>query len=220
MKIHDSFPQGSPEWFQIRCRKATASEFSSVLAKGEGKMRAKVLRRIVAECLTGKPTESYSNSHMERGQDQEPLAGMAYELATDNIIRRVGFIDHDNLRAGCSPDGLIHGVRKGVEFKCVIPTVQVETALRGTYPPEHKAQIQGSMWITGYEEWDFCSYSPDMPEHLRTYVFTVKRDEAYIKELEREVTRLLAEVDQTLSRLRPGGEDLEGLLRQSLKEAA
>ncbi len=201
MKIHDAFPQGSPEWFLIRCGKATASEFSSVLAKGEGKMRAKVLRRIVAERLTGKPMESYSNGHMERGQEQEPHARMAYMLETENLVQQVGFIDHDKLLAGCSPDGLIRGKKKGAEIKCVIPTVQVDTILRGGYPPEHKAQIQGSMWITGYDEWDFCSYSPDFQDKRhRTYIFTVGRDETYIKTLEEEVERLLNDVQQTLAK--------------------
>jgi hypothetical protein len=74
------------------------------------------------------------------------------------------------------------------------------------------------MWITGYEEWDFCSYSPDMPAHLRTYIFTVKRDESYIKALESEVRCFLADVDRALVQL--NGQDVEGLLRKSLKEAA
>ncbi len=220
MRIHPEVEQGTDEWFALRVRKVTASCFADVLAKGQGKTRAKYLRQVIAESLTGKPIDTYKNAHMERGQEQEPLARMAYELATDNLIQRVGFIDHDSLRAGCSPDGLILGMRRGVEAKCVIPTVQVETVLAGGYPSEHKAQIQGSMWITGYEEWDFCSYSPDMPEHLRTYIFTVKRDEEYIQELEAEVRRFLADVDRSLDALRPGGPDLAGQLRASLKVAA
>jgi hypothetical protein len=109
----------------------------------------------------------------------------------------VGFIQHDTLMAGCSPDRLVVGKKKGVEVKCVLTHVQVETILSGGYPSEHKAQIQGGMWITGFEEWDFASYSPDMPKHRRLYVYTVKRDEAYIKQLEAEVPlpRFLAEVD-------------------------
>jgi hypothetical protein len=59
----------------------------------------------------------------------------------------------------------------GIEAKCVIPTVQLDTILGGDYPSEHKAQIQGNLWITGRKWWDFVSYSPDMPEHLRLYVF-------------------------------------------------
>ena len=201
MKVYEDFPQGSEEWFAIRAGKATASGFASILAKGQGKMRAAYLRRVVAERLTGKPVETYRNSHTDRGQEQEPLARMAYELITDNIVQQVGFVEHDTLLAGCSPDGLIFGMRRGAEIKCVIPTVQVETILAGGYPPEHKAQIQGGMWITGFDTWDFCSYSPDMPAHLRTYIFTVGRDEDYIRALAAEVIVFLRDVDEIIERL-------------------
>lgn len=201
MKIHDQFPQGSEEWFKARCGRATASEFSSILAKGQGKTRASYLKKVVAERLTGKPLDSYRNAHMDRGTEQEPLARMAYELATDHIVQQVGFITHDNILAGCSPDGLVLGRARGAEIKCVIPTVQLDTVLDGGYPSEHRAQIQGSMWITGYSTWDFCSYSPDMPKHLRTYIFTVARDEEYITALEAEIRKFLADVDATIAKL-------------------
>jgi hypothetical protein len=219
VKVYRDIEQGSEAWHAMRVGKATASCFDAVLAKGQGKMRANYLKRVIAETLTGKVMESYRNAHMDRGQEQEPLARWSYELATGNAVEQVSFIEHDSLDVGCSPDGLIVGKRRGAEIKCVIPTVQVETILAGGYPSEHKAQIQGSMWITGFEEWDFCSYSPDMPEHLRTYVFTVARDEAYIKALEAEVLRFLKDRDDALARLAPGGYDVEGLLRKSLEPA-
>lgn len=192
-------PQGSEAWMLERCGKATASEFSSVLAKGQGKTRLAYLRRVVAERLTGKPMESYKNAHMERGTEQEPYARLAYEALTGNLVEEVGFIQHPTLMAGCSPDGLIDD--GGAEIKSVIPTVQLETILAGGYPSEHKAQIQGSMWITGSQCWDFCSYSPDMPEHLRTYIFRVVRDEPYITQLAAEVTVFLREVDELIAKL-------------------
>lgn len=201
MKIHTDIEQGSPEWLALRLRKATASEFASVLAKGQGKTRTAYMRRVIAETLTGKPVETYRNAHMDRGTEQEPLARFAYEAATDHELQRVAFIEHDSVRAGCSPDSLIVGKRRGLEVKCVIPTMQVETILAGEYPSEHKAQIQGSLWITGYETWDFCSYSPDMPPHLRTYIFTVERDEDYIRRLAAEVIVFLREVDEIIERL-------------------
>lgn len=219
MKIHRDIEQGSPEWLALRAGWTTASCFADVLAKGQGKMRAAYLRRIVAERLTGKPMDTYRNAHMERGQEQEPLARWAYELATDTALERVAFIEHDELRVGCSPDSLVPGMRRGVEIKCVIPTVQVETILGGTYPSEHRAQIQGGMWITGFEEWDFVSYSPDMPQHLRTYIHTVKRDEAYIQALEIEVRTFLNEVESTIKRLNASQQDVEALLRKSLEAA-
>lgn len=191
--------QGSPEWFDKRCGRATSSEFSTVLAKGEGKTRAKYLRQIVAERLTGKPTETYKNGHMDRGTEQEPMARLAYEAAIDDFVEQVGFVEHPTLMAGCSPDFLRKD--RGGEIKCVLPHIQVETIQRGGFPPEHRAQIQGGMWVTGREFWDFCSYSPDMPKHLRLYRYTVQRDDAYIETLEAEVRRFLTEVDRTVELL-------------------
>lgn len=219
MRIHEHIEQGTPEWFAIRAGKATASEFGAVLAKGEGKTRAKYLRQVVAERLTGLPTETYRNAHMDRGTEQEPMARLAYEAATDNFLRRVAFIEHDSLAVGCSPDSLLIGKRRGVEVKCVIPTVQVETIMRGAYPPEHKPQVQGSMWIAEFDEWDFVSYSPTMPPHLRIYIHTVKRDEAYIKTLEAEVLSFLTDVEAAIRRLNAGQQNVEAMLHQSLRAA-
>lgn len=193
-------PQGSEAWFLERCGCATASEFSSVLAKGQGKTRAAYMRRVVAERLTGKPIDTHRNGHMDRGTEQEPFARLAYEALTGEPVEQVGFVRHASLMAGCSPDGLV-GSKGGAEIKSVIATVQVETVDGGEYPSEHRAQVQGNLWITGREWWDFVSYSPDMPEHLRLYVYRVKRDEPYIANLETEVRRFLAEVDERCARL-------------------
>lgn len=199
MKIVECF-QGTPEWHAARCGRATASEFSSVLAKGEGKTRASYLRKLVGERLTGKVTESFTNVHMIRGSEQEAMARLSYESVIDDFVEQVGFIQHDKLMVGCSPDGLV-GKSGGCEFKSVLPHVHVETMLRGGFPPEHKAQVQGCLWITGREWWDFGSYCPDMPKHLRLYRFRVTRDEGYIETLEAEVRKFLTEVDRTVDLL-------------------
>lgn len=193
--------QGTEEWALARCGKATASEFSAVLAKGkEGITRRKYLRRIVAERLTGKPAETYSGKHTERGQAQEPLARMLYEARTGRMVEPVGFLQHHALLAGCSPDGLI-GDDGGEEIKCVIPTVQIETFLREGIPPEHKPQVFGNLWITERAWWDFVSFCPDMPDHLRLYVRRVYRDEKYIETLAAEVVHFLDDVETLYAKL-------------------
>lgn len=192
--------QGTEQWLLDRCGRATASCFSDVLAKGQGTTRTAYLRRLVAERLTGKPTETYQNAHMERGTEQEPFARMSYEELTGAVVHEVGFIPHPTLMAGCSPDGLIRP-KGGAEIKSVIPTVQLETILKGGYPSKHKPQIQGCMWMCEVDWWDFCSYSPDMPPHLRTYIFRVERDHAYIHNLQAEVTVFLSEVDELVAKL-------------------
>jgi hypothetical protein len=196
--------QGSEEWLLARCGKATSSEFSAILAKGQGKTRAAYLRRVLAERLTGKPlTNSYENDDMRRGKAQEPYARMALEARLGVMIEEVGFIKHDNIEAGCSPDGLI-AEDGGAEIKSVIPTVQVETIMRGGYPPEHIAQVQGNLWISKRRWWIFGSFSPDMPEHLRLYTYKVERDEEYIARLAEEVRQFLAEVDYVFQRFMNG----------------
>jgi hypothetical protein len=211
--------QGSPEWLAARCGCVTASEFSSVLAKGQGKTRAAYLRRVVAEMLTGKPTaDMYKNAHMDRGHEQEPIARDEYEALTGEFVEQVGFIRHESLPVGCSPDGLI-GADGGAEIKSVIPTVQLDTLLSGGYPPEHRPQVQGSLWLTKRAWWDFCSFSPDMPENLRLYVFRVHRDEEYIAKLEAEVTAFVREALQ-LRDLLLGRPVIEDALRASLARAA
>lgn len=193
-------PQGSEAWALARCGRATSSEFSSILAKGEGKMRAAYLIRVVAERLTGKPVDTYHNGHMERGQEQETWARMAYQARTGLLVEESEFIPHPKLQTGCSPDGLI-GEDGGLELKSVIPTVHVETMLRGAYPPKHRAQIMGNLWLADRQWWDFCSYCPDMPPHLQVYIFRVERDAKYIETLTAEVVRFLEEADELYKRL-------------------
>lgn len=192
--------QGSDGWHGERLGLPTASMYSAVLAKGEGKTRKSYMVKLVAERLTGKRAESFSNGHTDRGSEQEPYAGISYESLTGNLIDQVGFIRHPVLMTGGSPDGLID-LDGGIEIKSVIPTVQIETILKGGYPTGHRAQIQGNLWITGRAWWDFVSYSPDMPDGLDTYIFRVVRDEAYIKELESEVIRFLVELDEMMAQL-------------------
>lgn len=193
--------QRTDSWFQARCGRATASNFADIMAKGEGKMRAKYLLRVASERLTGIPLETFSNRHTDRGTEQEPFAKIAYMAETGRIIEDVGFIQHPELMAGCSPDGFIEADGGG-EFKCVIPTVQIETIRKGGYPNEHKPQIQGGLWITGRQWWDFASYSPDFKdEKLRLYIFRVERDEDYIAALEKEVRKFLDDVESLVNEL-------------------
>lgn len=192
--------QGTDEWRDARIGYAGASDFASILAKGQGKMRGAYLRKLVCERLTGKSSVSYSNGHMERGMEQEPYARMAYEARTGRIVQEVGIIRHTSLMASCSPDGLIDD-EGGVEIKSVIPTVHLETIQSGGYPSEHRAQIMGSLWLSGRAFWEFCSYSPDMPKHLQTYICRVARDEEYIANVAAEVEKFLGEVDAAVQSL-------------------
>lgn len=197
--------QGTEEWRAARAGKITASRFADVMAKiktGEAATRRDYRWELLTERLTGLPCEGYSNRAMEWGTQHEAEAREAYETETGNLVQQAGFILHpDHPTVGCSPDGLV-GDDGGQEIKCPFSSVVHVQTLKGGMPSEHKAQVQGTMWITGRKYWDFVSYDPRMPEHLRLYIERIARNDAYIEELAAEVLRFDVEVMR----------DLQGLL--------
>lgn len=174
--------QGSTEWFACRAGIPTASKFATVMAKGEGKTRSKYMRQLAGEIITGEPMESFSNGHMDRGKEMEDEARETYAFINDADISRVGFIR--NGKKGASPDSLV-GTEGGLEIKTALPDIQIERLLSGKLPSEHVVQVQGNIWISERDYWDFVSYWPKLPL-LTVRVF---RDDIYIKNMSGEIDR-------------------------------
>jgi hypothetical protein len=190
--------QGSAEWFAARAGIPTASEFATVVAKGRGgadsKTRRAYMMKLIGERLTGQPMESYSNVHMERGKVMEDEARDLYAMLRDCEPQRVGFMRRGE--AGASPDALI-GTDGLLEIKTKAPHLQIETLLANRLPPDHIAQVQGQLWISGREWVDFVSYWPGLP----LFVTRVPRDEQYIATLKVEVADFLAEMAGFINQL-------------------
>lgn len=193
--------QRTPEWFAARLGKATASNFGNVLAAKTTASYRNYRVRLALERLTGKQEDVFQSDAMKQGAEREPLARIAYEALTGNLVEEVGFCLHDTLDCGASPDGLIDAVR-GLEIKCPTPGKHCEYLRAKAEPPEYTAQIQGCMWITDRQEWDFVSYCPEFPENARLIVRTIKRDEAYIYKLSKEVEVFMADVAAEVEAIR------------------
>ncbi len=211
--------QGSEEWYAARLGIPTASCFATAMAKGKdggvSKTRSEYMRKLAGEILTGRPMESYSNGHMERGKEWEPEARNLYAYMNDVTPECVGFIR--NGQKGCSPDSLI-GSDGGLEIKAASAHIQVERLISGKLPAEHRAQVQGSIWIAEREWWDFVSYCPGLP------LFTIRepRDDAYIANLEGAVAEFNEELAQLVDRVRRiggDGSELRDRLKASLEAA-
>lgn len=197
-------PQRTEAWHTARLGKVTASRVADVIAKtktGYGASRANLMADLIVERLTGQPASTFSNAHMEWGTEQEPHARAAYSARTGELVEEVGFVDHSSVaNSGASPDGLV-GDEGLVEFKCPATATHLDTLLAGEVPSKYIAQMQWQMACTGRKWCDFCSYDPRLPEHLRMFVKRVPRDDEYIKTLETEVTKFLAELDEKLKQL-------------------
>ena len=203
--ILETATQRTEDWYAARIGKATASRFRDAIAALKSGAPAQAQRdyltELVVERLTQQPIQRFQNAAMTWGTEQEPAARAAYERVTGISVEETGFVAHDTLLAGCSPDGLVDwdGL---VEIKCPWNTANhIETLLNGM-PDDHRAQVQGQMWITGRQWCDFVSYDPRMPEPLQLHVQRIQRDEAFIADLERRVTSFLAEVGNQVEALR------------------
>lgn len=187
--------QGTPDWHRCRLGIPTASEFKSILAKGEGKTRRTYMMKLLGERFTGEPAENFTGPHLERGKEMEAEARNAYAFEYDRDLRRVGFIRNGNV--GCSPDSLI-GDDGTVEIKTRLPHLQMELLVSGKLPTEHVPQIQGQLWVTGRAYCEFVSYWPRLP----LFVKRVERDETYIKTLAAEVDQFVFELDDLTAKLK------------------
>lgn len=191
--------QGSPEWFQARLGIPTASMFATVMAKGKGggesATRKTYMMKLAGEILTGDQMDSFSNVHTERGKEMEPDARNLYAFMVDVEPQIVGFVR--NGQKGASPDSLVDA-NGGLEIKTALPHIQVERLLANRVPPEHKAQVQGQLWVAEREWFDFVSYWPKLPLLIvREY-----RDEEYIKTLSEAVDAFNDELAAVVDKIR------------------
>lgn len=201
MQIIRDIEQGSDEWREIRFGWITASRFKDVMAEGKGLTRAAYMRQLAAETLTGERIETFTNQAMEWGTETEPQARAMYELDSGVEVEQVAFIQHSELKAGCSPDGLV-GESGLVEFKCPLTTTQIETYLKGDMPTCHKSQVQGQMWVSEREWTDFVSFDPRINGKSSYFCKRVYRDEEYIKKLAECVKLFQADLLNMIEKLK------------------
>lgn len=197
--------QGSDAWKALRAGKVTASRVADVLSKiksGESAGRKNYRMDLVAERLTGKPADSFTNSAMQWGTEQEPFARIAYETHKGLFVEQVPFVDHPTIEwFGCSPDGLV--AEDGLlEIKCPNTTTHLEYLQDGKPPSKYIPQMMAQMACTGRKWCDFVSFDPRLPEDLQLFVVRLNWDDAYIQEMEAEVKQFLNEVDATLLQLK------------------
>jgi putative phage-type endonuclease len=197
--------QGSTEWLQQRCGKVTASRIADLMARtktGFAATRLNYRAQLIAERLTGTVAPSFTNAAMIHGTETEPEARRAYEFFVDRDVQQVGFVPHPEIEmCGASPDGLV-GDDGLLELKCPNTATHIETLLSGVIPDKYVKQMMFQMACTGRDWCDFASYDNRLPERMRLFVKRIERSAETIAEIETEVTAFLAEIDDTVGKLR------------------
>lgn len=180
--------QNGEEWDALRLGKATASNFGLIMAndgKAFGEPAKRYALQLALEQIKGCKSEfSFSNEHMERGHEQEPIARMLYEEMNFVDVDNGGFFDHETY--GDSPDGLV-GQDGLVEIKSVIAATHYSTLTRGSFDPAYRWQLVGHLDCSGRDWVDFISYCSDFPGGKQLIVYRLTAAEC-----ETEIARLRA----------------------------
>lgn len=202
IEIIDDCEQGDPVWMKHRVGILTASNFADAIASGEGKVRGLLMRKLAGEIVTGLPREDYKGGAMERGNIMEPMIRDIFTLETGLETRRVAFVKRTMSWGviGASPDSLIEP-DSGVEFKSQAPHILIDTLKADRMPPEHRAQVQGSMLVTGRKSWWFAAGYEGMP----LFKQRIMRDTSYIARLEVGLQTFHEELGEMVAWLRSYG---------------
>ncbi len=199
--------QGSPEWYDVRGKLPTASNFSKILTPATRKPSSQAvgyMNELLANWLSGgtaDPGEGFQSDWMTRGIELEEEAISWFEMKTNVDVHRPGFCMRDDHLAGCSPDGLLADYEHGLEVKCPKGSTHIGYLLHKQLPREYFSQVQGSMWVTGYHSWSFLSYHPS----LEPFLITVERDEKYMADLQLAIVGFNNEMQQKRDMLLASG---------------
>ena len=204
--------QRSPDWYKARLGRLCSSDVNAMLAEvksGEAAGRRNLRVKLMLERLTGKAHDrDFTSQAMQDGIDREAIALALYEAQTGLLMNHAGFIAHDTLMAGWSPDGYTDDMEGFVEAKCPIAATHLETLRTRKVPTEYLRQMRhGGFWIGGAQWGDFVSYCPEFPEFIgstpaQLVIVRVTREQAQVQEYETAAVKFLEECDRELASLK------------------
>lgn len=201
-KIYRDITQGSVEWLRLHVGKPTASEFGNIMtpkfAQRTGDMVSTYLSKKVAEAWRGEPLPGFFSWDCEQGQLLEEEAIPWFELEHDEVtLDRIGFVESDDGRCGCSPDSLI-GEDEGLEIKCPAPHTHVGYVLDKVVPEKYLPQIHGSLYVTGRKRWRFLSYRRGFP----ALEVIIERDEEIMQKIGKVLSDFYVKFDTAMAALK------------------
>lgn len=203
MRIVREVQQKSWDWFKARAGKVTGSELKNLITdklkirSWASEMPNSYLHRKVAEKWRGEALQSFGgNQQTDQGVIYEEQARNFFASLLEADIETVGGIESDDERLWCSPDGII-GESVGLEIKCPNADTQVGWLLVGGVPEEHVLQVQFSLWVSGFKQWQFLSWCKDFP-HLAV---TVEPNAELFSIMESAVTDFNARLDSAFAKL-------------------
>jgi len=199
MIVEDSFSQRDPEWYEAKAGVPSAGSADKIITtKGAPSKQAQdYMYQLAGEKIIGRIEETYTSFAMQTGIDRENEARGLYELISGEKVRQVALVYKDASKSvSCSPDGLLES--SGLEIKCPMLKTHVKYLIDGKLPTTYTQQLQFSMWVYGFDTWQFMSYYPG----IEPLIITIKRDNEFISKLEVEMIKFLRELNRVYAKLK------------------
>ena len=188
--------QRSPEWFNLRLGKVTASRINAVITEKENSISRKKYKEQLSEERRTKKVKAEKRTYDQYlGVIRESEAKKLYAKLFQPVID-CGFFDHpDIIMSGASPDGLV-GDDGQIEIKCPNKSNHQIYLKKMAIPKKYFAQIQFQLSVTKRKWCDFISFNPEISPPNQIFVKRVYKDQEYIMNLEHKVIRFLKEVEE------------------------
>lgn len=194
--------QGSQEWLDLKAGVPSASNFDKIVTtKGvRSKTADKYVLQLAGEKVTGTREEGFTSKAMEKGIEREEEASNFYEIATGATLEKVGIVYQNEKKSFlCSPDRLVCYYKGLLEIKCPLIQTQVQYLLDNTLLSKaYFQQVQGQLYVTGYEWCDLMSYFPG----LKPVIIRIRRDEDFISELAVHLKVVCSEIDEIVEKIK------------------
>lgn len=159
------------------------------------------VERISNEVLDAPEFEGWQ---ARRGRELEAEARSFHAFLIERDIEETGFIATEDRKFGASADGLI-GEDGGSEYKCFLDPSKLRAVLFDGQLEDVADQVQGNLWLTGRQWWDFVLYCPALSYvNKGITIHRVERDDDYIEALEADLVKFDALVCEYEARLRAG----------------
>ena len=191
--------QNSPEWFDLRSKRMTASHAQAISANGKG--LETYINGLMQNYYSSAEPDNYKSKSMERGNELESSAVFAYESETGCDVERVGFVIHDEF-SGCSPDGFSEDGL--VEIKCLEDKAYFQYLLDEKIDTKYYWQMQMQMYICEKDWCDYVVYNPNFKKSLIIKRISQDRD---------KFKKILVGIDSGTEKIKTIQSQFEGILK-------
>lgn len=161
--------QRSPEWYELRRNRLTASDMAQAMGRGKFGNRAQLVKK---KAFPEETSFNMNSEPLRWGVMFEPIASRSYsQRMNDMVIHEFGCIPHADISCfGASPDGITEmGIM--VEFKC-----PWRRKIDGNVLEQYEIQMQGQMAVCGLEECHFVECDIQKLENEQDYLANVDHE--------------------------------------------